>query len=25
LVQTKAERFGEWQGSCLVQRGYTKK
>ncbi|WP_294165988.1 DUF3052 domain-containing protein [uncultured Corynebacterium sp.] len=25
LVQTKAERLGEWQGSCLVQRGYTKK
>lgn len=24
LVQTKAERLGEWQGSCLVQRG-TKK
>ncbi|MGX4761136.1 MULTISPECIES: DUF3052 domain-containing protein [Corynebacterium] len=25
LVQTKAERLGEWQGSCLVARGYTKK
>ena len=25
LVQTKAERLGEWQGSCLVPRGYTKK
>lgn len=24
LVQTKADRFGGWQGSCLVQRG-TKK
>ncbi|MDO4687222.1 MAG: DUF3052 domain-containing protein [Corynebacterium sp.] len=21
LVQTKAERLGSWQGSCLVQRG----
>lgn len=21
LVQTKAERLGAWQGSCLVQRG----
>ena len=21
LVQTKAERLGVWQGSCLVQRG----
>ena len=25
LVQTKAERLGDWQGSCLVGRGYTKK
>lgn len=25
LVQTKAERLGDWQGSCLVARGYTKK
>lgn len=25
LVQTKAERLGQWQGSCLVGRGYTKK
>ncbi|MFR9681224.1 DUF3052 domain-containing protein [Corynebacterium striatum] len=25
LVQTKAERLGEWQGSCLVARGNTKK
>ena len=25
LVQTKAERLGDWQGSCLVQRGNTKK
>lgn len=24
LVQTKADRFGDWQASCLVQRG-TKK
>jgi len=21
MVQTKAERFGDWQGSCLVRRG----
>lgn len=21
MVQTKAERFGAWQGSCLVRRG----
>ncbi|WPF65519.1 MULTISPECIES: DUF3052 domain-containing protein [unclassified Corynebacterium] len=25
LVQTKAERLGQWQGSCLVQRGSTRK
>lgn len=25
LVQTTAERLGDWQGSCLVGRGYTKK
>lgn len=25
LVQTTATRIGEWQGSCLVARGYTKK
>lgn len=25
LVQTKSDRFGDWQGSCLVQRGATKK
>ncbi|MFH0412793.1 DUF3052 domain-containing protein [Corynebacterium sp. L4756] len=25
LVQTKAERLGDWQGSCLVGRGSTKK
>lgn len=25
LVQTKAERLGDWQGSCLVGRGCTKK
>lgn len=25
LVQTKAERLGDWQGSCLVGRGYSKK
>ncbi|WP_165243519.1 DUF3052 domain-containing protein [Corynebacterium lizhenjunii] len=25
LVQTKAERLGQWQGSCLVPRGNTKK
>lgn len=25
LVQTKAERLGEWQGSCLVSRGTMKK
>ncbi|AGF73005.1 hypothetical protein A605_10015 [Corynebacterium halotolerans YIM 70093 = DSM 44683] len=25
LVQTSAERLGQWQGSCLVQRGNTKK
>nr|WP_274709578.1 DUF3052 domain-containing protein [Corynebacterium sp. c6VSa_13] len=25
LVQTKAERLGNWQGSCLVQRGHTRK
>ncbi|AIK85674.1 hypothetical protein CGLAR1_10550 [Corynebacterium glutamicum] len=24
LVQTKAERLGNWQGSCLVQRGNKK-
>lgn len=24
LVQTKAERLGDWQGSCLVQRGNKK-
>ncbi len=24
LVQTKAERLGSWQGSCLVQRGAKK-
>ena len=24
LVQTKAERLGDWQGSCLVQRGYKR-
>ena len=25
LVQTKAERLGSWQGSCLVQRGAAKR
>lgn len=25
LVQTKAERLGQWQGSCLVQRGSARK
>lgn len=25
MVQTKAERLGKWQGSCLVQRGNTRK
>lgn len=25
LVQTKAERLGAWQGSCLVQRGAAKR
>lgn len=25
LVQTKAERLGDWQGSCLVQRGVARK
>ena len=25
LVQTKAERLGDWQGSCLVGRGAMKK
>lgn len=25
LVQTTVERLGSWQGSCLVQRGNTKK
>ncbi|MDY3126754.1 MAG: DUF3052 domain-containing protein [Corynebacterium sp.] len=25
LVQTKAERLGDWQGSCLVSRGHAKK
>ncbi|APT92148.1 hypothetical protein CPHO_03770 [Corynebacterium phocae] len=25
LVQTTADRLGNWQGSCLVARGYTKK
>ncbi|GAB2510926.1 hypothetical protein CATRI_09145 [Corynebacterium atrinae] len=25
LVQTTATRLGEWQGSCLVARGYSKK
>ncbi len=25
LVQTKAARLGDWQGSCLVQRGTMKK
>ena len=25
LVQTKAERLGSWQGSCLVQRGTAKR
>ncbi|AKK09298.1 DUF3052 domain-containing protein [Corynebacterium testudinoris] len=25
LVQTTATRLGEWQGSCLVARGHTKK
>ncbi|APT87273.1 MULTISPECIES: DUF3052 domain-containing protein [Corynebacterium] len=25
LVQTKAERLGDWQGSCLVSRGNSKK
>ncbi|WP_281382554.1 DUF3052 domain-containing protein [Corynebacterium incognita] len=25
LVQTTADRLGNWQGSCLVGRGYTKK
>ena len=24
MVQTKADRFGDWQASCLVGRGYTK-
>ncbi|RNE49559.1 DUF3052 domain-containing protein [Corynebacterium alimapuense] len=25
LVQTTATRIGNWQGSCLVSRGYSKK
>ena len=25
LVQTASERLGDWQGSCLVQRGSTRK
>lgn len=25
FVQTKADRLGNWQGSCLVARGNTKK
>lgn len=25
LVQTTATRLSDWQGSCLVSRGYTKK
>lgn len=24
LVQTRAERLGQWQGSCLVQRGHRR-
>jgi len=24
MVQTKSDRFGDWQGACLVNRGYKK-